>query len=234
MQDFIAELNTVVNPKVQKKLGLKNAMSTPRIMKIIVNVGIGSRMKNTKDYSDVVDNVAAITGQRPIVTFAKKAISNFKLRENTPNGVMTILRRKKMLNFFNRLVNVALPRIRDFQGFSEKAFDNNGNYSIGIKDCTIFPEVDPDDLTHVHGMSITIVTSADNDEASKILLSALSFPFKKAPVVEEKAEEMVEEAKAETPAAEDPDETKEETKEEVKEETSEEAPEEAKEEETKS
>jgi len=188
MQDFIAELKNVVNPKVQKELGLKNSMSTPRLEKIIVNVGIGSRLKNTKDYSDVIDNVAAITGQRPIVTFSKRAISNFKLRENTPNGVMTILRRKKMLNFFNRLVNVALPRIRDFQGFSDKSFDKHGNYSIGIKDCTIFPEVNPDDLTHVHGMSITIVTSADNDESSKALLSALNFPFKKAPKVEEKEE----------------------------------------------
>lgn len=192
MQDFTKELKSVVNPKLQKELGIKNLMSIPKIEKIIVNVGIGSRLKNTKDFSDVVDNIAAITGQKPIVTYAKQAISNFKLREGTPNGIKTTLRRHKMLDFFNRMVNVAFPRIRDFQGFSDKSFDNRGNYSIGIKDCSIFPEVNPDDLAHIHGMSITIVTSAKDNENAKALLSALNFPFKKAPKVEEKEEESEE------------------------------------------
>ncbi|MDP3975881.1 MAG: 50S ribosomal protein L5 [bacterium] len=179
MSDFITQLNQVIIPKLQQELGVANSLAVPRLRKIIVNVGIGSRMKNTKDYSDVVDNIAAITGQRPVVTMAKKAISNFKLRINTPSGVTTTLRGKKMLHFFNRMVNVAFPRIRDFQGFSEKAFDKQGNYSVGIRDCSIFPEVNPDDLSHIHGMSITIVTNAKTAESAKALLKAFHFPFKK-------------------------------------------------------
>jgi len=187
MKDYSANFYKIVLPKVKKELGLKNIMEVPRIKKININVGIGTRLKNSKDYSDVVENIAAITGQKPVVTMSKKAISNFKLRINTPNGVTTTLRRKKMLDFFNRMVNVAFPRIRDFQGFNEKAFDNQGNYSIGIKDCSIFPEVNPDDLSRIHGMSITIVTSAKDNHSAKALLKALNFPFKKAAIKEEKS-----------------------------------------------
>lgn len=203
MKDFAKHITEVVIPKLQKELDAKNVLALPKIQKIVINVGIGSRMKTSKDYSTIEDNVAAITGQHPVVTMAKKAISNFKLREGTPNGIMTTLRRKKMLDFYNRMVNVSFPRIRDFQGFSEKAFDGNGNYSIGIKDCSIFPEINPDDLNLVHGMSITIVTSTNSNEEALSLLKALNFPFKKKPVqVEEKAEEATEEAteeKSETP-----------------------------------
>jgi large subunit ribosomal protein L5 len=188
MKDFAKHINEIVVPKIQKELGISNALAVPRIKKIVINVGIGSRMKTSKDYSVIEDNVSAITGQKPIVKMAKKAISNFKLREGTPNGIMTTLRRKKMLDFYNRMVNVAFPRIRDFQGFSEKAFDGNGNYSIGIKDCSIFPEINPDDLTLVHGMSISIVTDAKNDDEGRSLLKALNFPFKKAPKQDESAE----------------------------------------------
>jgi len=180
MQDFIENLNKVVYPKMKKELGLKNLMAVPKLEKIIVNVGIGTRLKNTKDYSDIVDNIASITGQKPIVTYSKKAISNFKLRLGMPNGIKTILRKQKMLNFFNRMVNVAFPRIRDFQGFSDKAFDKKGNYSIGIKDCSIFPEINLDDISHIHGMSITIVTTAPDNDSAKKLLEHLNFPFKKA------------------------------------------------------
>ena len=187
MKDYSANFYKIVLPKVKKELGLKNIMEVPRIKKININVGIGTRLKNSKDYSDVVENIAAITGQKPVVTMSKKAISNFKLRINTPNGVTTTLRRKKMLDFFNRMVNVAFPRIRDFQGFNEKAFDNQGNYSIGIKDCSIFPEVNPDDLSRIHGMSITIVTSAKDNHSAKALLKALNFPFRKAAIKEEKS-----------------------------------------------
>ncbi|MDP2691847.1 MAG: 50S ribosomal protein L5 [Candidatus Gracilibacteria bacterium] len=188
MKDFIDQLNKVIYPKVQKELGIENPMATPRLHKIVVNVGIGSRLKNTKDYSDIVDNVASITGQRPVVTMAKKAISNFKLREGTPSGVVATLRRKKMYDFFNRMVNVAFPRIRDFQGFSDKAFDGQGNYSIGIRDCSIFPEMNPDDLSHVHGVSISIITTAKDNESAKALLKALNFPFRK-PIKKEKQDE---------------------------------------------
>jgi large subunit ribosomal protein L5 len=179
MQSYAQQIKEVTLPKIQKELNLKNVMSVPRLQKIIVNVGIGTRMKTTKDYSDVVENVEAITGQKPVVTMSKKAISNFKLRADYPSGIVTTLRRGKMLDFFNRMVNVAFPRIRDFQGFSDKAFDGKGNYSIGIKDITIFPEVRTDDLSNVHGMSITIVTSGKNDEEARSLLRNLNFPFKK-------------------------------------------------------
>jgi len=212
MKDYAKHINEVVSPKVQKELKLKNALETPRITKINVNVGIGSRLKTSKDFNDVIENISAITGQKPVTVMAKKAISNFKLRENTPNGIKTTLRKKKMIDFFNRMVNVALPRIRDFQGFPEKIFDGHGNLSIGIKDCSIFPEVNPDDLSHIHGMSISIITSANDDESAKALLKALNFPFKKPVVIEEKAEQPAaateeapaeEEAKAEEAPAEE-------------------------------
>ncbi len=188
-KDYTTYVNTEILPKVQKELNISNIMAAPQITKIMINVGIGSRMKVTKDYSDVVENITAIGGQKPVVIMAKKAISNFKLREGMPNGIMATLRKKQMMEFFNRMVNIAFPRIRDFQGFSEKAFDGQGNYSIGIKDCTIFPEINPEDLSHVHGMNITIVTSAKSDDEAKVLLKALNFPFKKPAKVEENAEE---------------------------------------------
>lgn len=179
MQSYAQHIKEVVLPKVQKELGLKNTMAVPKLQKIIVNVGIGTRMKTNKDYSDVVGNIEAITGQKPVVTLSKKAISNFKLRADYPSGIVTTLRKGKMVDFFNRMVNVAFPRIRDFQGFSDKAFDGQGNYSIGIRDVSIFPEVNPDDLSNIHGMSITIVTSAKDNEQAKALLKNLNFPFKK-------------------------------------------------------
>lgn len=179
MKSYAQHINEVVVPKIQKELNLKNLMSVPRLEKIIIDVGIGTRVKVSKDYSDIVDNVVAITGQKPVIINAKKAISNFKLRAGTPSGVVVTLRKKKMLDFFNRMVNVAFPRIRDFQGLSDKSFDGRGNYSIGIKDCTIFPEINPDDLSNIHGMSITVVTTSENDEGARALFRALNFPFKK-------------------------------------------------------
>lgn len=179
MKDYRKHIKDIVLPKVKEELGLKNVMAVPRLKKIIVSVGIGTRLKVNKDYSDIVENVAAMTGQKPVVTKAKKAISNFKLRENSPAGVVTTLRRKKMTDFFNRMVNAAFPRIRDFQGFNPKSFDGHGSYSIGIKDCTIFPEIIIDDLSKIHGLNITIVTSATSDDPARALLRHLHFPFKK-------------------------------------------------------
>lgn len=193
MQNFTENYKSVILPKLQKELELSNIMSSPRIEKIVVNVGIGSRLKVTKDYSDIIDNISAITGQKPVTTMSKKAISNFKLRIGMPTGIVTTLRKERMMSFLNRMINVAFPRIRDFQGFTPKAFDGQGNYSIGIKDCSIFTEVNPDDLSHVHGMSITIITSADNDEHARALLKALNFPFRKPIVVAKKEEEATEE-----------------------------------------
>lgn len=179
MKDFSKQLADVVFPKLQKELAVKNAFAVPRLKKIVVNVGIGTRIKVTKDYSDIEDNIAAITGQKPVVSLAKKAISNFKLRENSPNGLRVTLRKKRMLDFYNRMVNVAFPRIRDFQGFDERSFDGKGNYSVGIQDVTIFPEVKLEDLGKMHGLSICIVTTSGEDKGSKALLKALNFPFKK-------------------------------------------------------
>ncbi len=179
MKDYSKHIKEVVMPKLKEELKLKNVMGVPTLKKIMVSVGIGTRMKVNKDYSDIVDNVAAITGQRPVVTMSKKAISNFKLRADFPSGVVTTLRRKKMIHFFNRLVNAAFPRIRDFQGFSPKSFDGHGSYSVGIRDCSIFPEITLEDLGKVHGLNITIVTSSKTDEPARALLRHLNFPFKK-------------------------------------------------------
>lgn len=179
MKNFRQHISEVVSPKLQEALSLKNALAVPRMQKIVVSVGIGTRLKVSKDYSDIVDNIAAITGQKPVVTLAKKAISNFKLKLHQPTGVVTTLRKGKMLDFFNRMVNVAFPRIRDFQGFDDRAFDGKGNYSIGIEDCTIFPEILIEDLSKIHGMNITIVTTASDNASAKTLLQALNFPFKR-------------------------------------------------------
>lgn len=179
MKNFSTHIKEVVNKKVQKELGLKNAMAVPRLNKIVVSVGIGTRLKVTKDFNDIVENIAAITGQKPVVTQSKKAISNFKLRVNAPSGVVATLRKHRMLDFFNRMVNIAFPRIRDFQGFDERSFDGKGNYSIGIEDCSIFPEINIEDLSKIHGMNITVVTTAKDNEKAKLLLQALHFPFKK-------------------------------------------------------
>ena len=174
----------VIYPQVKKELGFKNMMEVPRLRKIVVNVGIGSRFTRSKDFSDVLDNITAITGQKPVVHHAKKAISNFKLREGTPNGVTVTLRGKRMYDFFSRLLHVALPRMRDFQGVSPKGFDRKGNYSLGLKDISVFPEVVQDDLAHLHGLEITLVTTAKNDDAARALFAACHFPFKKAVVSE--------------------------------------------------
>jgi len=172
--------NKEVIPALQKELGIKNMMAVPRISKIKLNVGIGTLTKNTKDYSDVVTNVAKISGQQPVVTKAKIAISNFKLREGMPTGITVTLRGKKMYEFIYRLVNIVFPRVRDFRGLNPKSFDGQGNYSVGFKEALVFPEINPDDVLNVHGIQVTISTTAKNDEAGRALLTQIGFPFKKA------------------------------------------------------
>ncbi len=169
---------TVV-PSVQKELGIKNLMAVPKLSKVTLNVGIGSLTKNTKDFSDVVSNVAKIAGQQPVITNAKLAISNFKLRKGMPNGVTVTLRGQKMYEFIYRMVNVVFPRVRDFRGLNPKAFDGHGNYSIGFKEALVFPEINPDDVLNIHGIQVTIATTAKNDAEGKALLDAMGFPFKK-------------------------------------------------------
>lgn len=172
-------MKSEVCPAVQKELGLKNPMSVPRVKYIKVNVGIGTLGKNTKDFSEVIDNVAKITGQKPVLTKAKMAVSNFKLRKGMPAGIVVTIRGKMAYDFIDRIVNVVLPRVRDFRGLSMKSFDGSGNYSIGFKEALVFPEISPDDITNVHGVQVTIITSAKSDDEGKVLFRAMGFPFKK-------------------------------------------------------
>ncbi len=176
---YYETVKSEVVPALQKELGIKSVQAVPRLEKIKINVGIGSLTKNTKDFSDVIDNIAKISGQKPIVTNAKKAISNFKLREGMPTGITVTLRGNEMYEFIYRLVNVVIPRVRDFRGLKPKSFDGSGNYSIGFKEALVFPEINPDDVLNVHGLQISVITTAQNDEQGMALLNKLGFPFKK-------------------------------------------------------
>jgi len=168
-----------VIPALQKELKIKNPMAVPRISKVKLNVGIGSLSKNTKDFSDIIENITKISGQKPVVTKAKKAISNFKLREGMPVGITVTLRGKNMYEFLYKLVNVVFPRVRDFRGISPRSFDGQGNYSVGFKEALVFPEINPDDVLNIHGIQVTVTTTAKNDEEGRALLTKIGFPFKK-------------------------------------------------------
>lgn len=161
-----------------KEHGYKNVFQVPRLEKITVNMGLGEAIQNPKILESAVNELAAITGQRPVVTKAKKAIANFKLRKGMPIGCMVTLRGERMYEFLDRLLNVALPRVRDFKGVSEKAFDGQGNYSLGIREQIIFPEVDLDKIDKVKGMTINICTTAESDPEGRALLRALGVPFR--------------------------------------------------------
>jgi large subunit ribosomal protein L5 len=166
-----------VVPALKERLGLKNPMMVPRILKVVVNMGTGIQDKDAM--KRVVDDLGAITGQKPVITKARKSISNFKLREGMTVGAKVTLRHERMYEFLDRLINAALPRIRDFRGISDKGFDRKGNFSVGLKEQTIFPEIDPNHTGPVQGMDITIVTSAASDAEAKELLAALGMPFSK-------------------------------------------------------
>jgi large subunit ribosomal protein L5 len=168
-----------VAPRLKEDLGIKNVNAVPQIKYVKVNVGVGTYVTTGKDPQDVVENVTRITGQRPILIKAKKAVSNFKLREGMPNGVCVTLRGKQMYDFLTKLVHIVLPRVRDFQGISPRSFDGRGNYSLGIREHTVFPEISSEDISKLHGVQITIVTSAGDDEKGLALLKGLGFPFKK-------------------------------------------------------
>ena len=168
-----------IAPAIQKELGIKNVWAVPRLKMVKINVGLGSFLAGKKDYTVVLDNLAAITGQKPVVTKARKAISNFKLKLNQPVGVTVTLRGKKMYDFVTKLVNITFPRIRDFRGISPKSFDGHGNYSVGITENTVFPEINPDSIDKIYGLQITICTTAKNDQEGKKLLEAIGFPFQK-------------------------------------------------------
>jgi len=156
----------------------KNVMQVPKLEKVVLNMGLGEAIHNIKLLDSAVEELKIISGQKPVITRAKKSIAAFKLRAGMPIGCMVTLRRIRMYDFFNRLVNVALPRVRDFRGVSGKALDRNGNYSMGIKEHIIFPEIDYDKIDRIKGLNITIVTSAKTDEEGKELLKLLGMPFR--------------------------------------------------------
>ncbi|MFW5789957.1 MAG: 50S ribosomal protein L5 [Bacillota bacterium] len=168
-----------IRPALKEAFGYDNIMEVPELKKITVNVGLGDAKEDPKLLDTVVDEVARITGQQPTVTRAKKAIANFKIREGMPVGLKVTLRDKLMYEFLYKLINVTMPRIRDFRGVSANSFDGRGNYSLGIDNHTVFPEIKVDDVDVVHGLQITIVTSAENDEEAFELLSRMGMPFKK-------------------------------------------------------
>jgi len=167
-----------VVPKLMKRFGYKNQMQVPRLTKIVVNVGLGEATANPKLIESTLQEVAAISGQKPVVTRARKSIANFKLRKDMPIGVMVTLRRERMWEFLDRLVSIALPRVRDFRGVSSRAFDGAGNYTLGLKEQVVFPEVNFDKVDKAKGMNITVVTSAETNEEAKELLAQLGMPFR--------------------------------------------------------
>jgi large subunit ribosomal protein L5 len=167
----------VVRPALMKEFGYKNPMEVPKLDKIVVNMGVGEAVQDGKKIDAAVDNITAITGQKPVVTRAKKSIATFKLRENMPIGCKTTLRRDRMYEFLDRLINIALPRVRDFRGVPGKSFDGRGNYALGLKEQIVFPEIDYDKVDQVRGMDIIIVTTAKTDAEAKALLRGFSMPF---------------------------------------------------------
>jgi len=167
-----------VVPALAKRFNYRNKMEVPRLEKIVVNMGLGEAIQNIKILDSAVQELSQITGQKPVITKAKKSIAQFKLRTGMPIGCMVTLRKERMYEFFSRLVNVALPRVRDFKGLSGKSFDGRGNYALGIREQLIFPEIRYDKIEKVKGMNIVIVTTAKTDEEGKELLRLLGMPFR--------------------------------------------------------
>ncbi|MDH3298387.1 MAG: 50S ribosomal protein L5 [Gemmatimonadota bacterium] len=175
---------THVVPKLKEEFDLANAMEVPRLEKIILNVGLGSAKDDAKLLDSVVAELAKISGQRPVVTKARRSISNFGLRAGMPVGVKVTLRGARMYEFLDRYISSAIPRVRDFRGLNTRAFDGRGNYTVGVREQMIFPEIDYDDIVRVHGMDITFVTSTDKDDEALVLLREMGMPFRgETPVV---------------------------------------------------
>jgi len=178
----MAKLKEVYQEKavaaLMKRFNYKNRMEVPKLEKIVINMGLGEAIQNIKILDSAVQEVSQITGQKPVITKAKKSIAQFKLRTGMPIGCMVTLRKERMYEFFNRLVNIALPRVRDFKGLSGKSFDGRGNYALGIREQLIFPEIHYDKIEKIKGMNIVIVTTAKTDEEGKELLKLLGMPFR--------------------------------------------------------
>ena len=164
---------------MMKQFNYKSVMEVPYIDKVVINIGVGDAIANSKALDDAVAELAAITGQAPVITKAKKSIANFKVREGMPIGCKVTLRREKMYDFLDKLMNISLPRVRDFRGVSDTSFDGRGNYTLGIKEQIIFPEIDYDKINKVRGMDVVIVTTAKTNEEAKALLTEMGMPFKK-------------------------------------------------------
>jgi large subunit ribosomal protein L5 len=174
-----AKYDEEIHAKLKEQLGYDNPMQVPTLEKIVLNMGLGEAIQDKKAIDEAIDELGLIAGQRPKVNKARKSIANFKLREGTPIGVSVTLRGARMWEFFDRLISVAIPRVRDFRGLNPRAFDGRGNYSVGASEQLIFPEIDFDQVTTTRGMNITIVTTADDDQAGKALLDAFGFPFRR-------------------------------------------------------
>lgn len=168
-----------VVPALQKRFEYKNPMQVPRIEKVVINMGVGEASRDAKLLEGLVENLRAIAGQQPVITRARKSISNFKLREGMPVGCSVTLRRDRMWSLLDRLISIAVPRIRDFRGLNPNSFDGRGNYSLGLTEQLVFPEIEYDKVPRLHGMDIAIVTSARNDEEGRELLALLGMPFRK-------------------------------------------------------
>jgi len=167
-----------VVPRLQVQFGYQNVMQVPRLVKITLNMGVGEAVSDKKVLDNAMNDLALIGGQKPIVTLARKSIAGFKIREGWPIGCKVTLRRERMYEFFDRLVNIAIPRIRDFRGLSARAFDGRGNYSLGVREQIMFPEIDYDKIDALRGLDIAITTSATTDEEGRALLAAFNFPFR--------------------------------------------------------
>jgi large subunit ribosomal protein L5 len=177
---FYVRYNKEVVAALKKQFGFENPMQVPRLEKIVVNMGLGAAVANPKIIDAAVEEIRAITGQKPVVTRSKKAIASFKLRAGLPIGVMVTLRGPRMWEFADRLISISLPRVRDFRGVSRKAFDGKGNYTLGLKEQIIFPEINYDRIDVIKGLNITFVTTAKNDEEGRALLQHLGMPFRSA------------------------------------------------------
>jgi large subunit ribosomal protein L5 len=176
LQEYYRE--TVV-PQLQERLGISNTMRVPRITKITINMGVGEAVGDKKILDNAVADMTRISGQKPVIRNARKSVAGFKIREGFPIGAKVTLRRERMYEFLDRLVNIAIPRVRDFRGLNPRSFDSQGNYSMGVREQIIFPEIDYDQIDEIRGMDITITTTATNPEEGRALLEAFNFPFKK-------------------------------------------------------
>ena len=179
MSDILKKYREEIVPAMMKTFNYSNVMQVPKLEKIVVNMGLGEALENARILDTSIEELSRITGQRPVLTRARKSIANFKLREGNPIGCRVTLRRQRMYDFIYRLLNIALPRVRDFKGVSTRGFDGRGNYTLGVREQLIFPEVNYDDVEKIKGMNITIVTSAKTDEEARELLDLIGIPFRK-------------------------------------------------------